>query len=191
MAPIEKNVNVVDESGNGYESTWPKRANGLVKKGRARWLDGQTICLTCPPIDTEDMRMEDSEMKPFEQTGAESGLTLDGLLARMDMIRQEMYSLSDAIKTVDCLPEDCEAGARATAIGCMFEEREKTCQQQFLFLERIYNDHFSAASESEKTARIKMTLEKMNESIAACAGNQEAVKNITAFYGELMKQSSF
>ena len=36
-----------------------------------------------------------------------------------------------------------------------------------------------------------MTLEKMNESIAACAGNQEAVKSVTAFYGELMKQASF
>ena len=31
--PIEKNVIVVDASGNEYEATYPKRAKGLVKKG--------------------------------------------------------------------------------------------------------------------------------------------------------------
>ena len=39
MIPIEKNIIVVDENGTVFESTWLKRANGLVKKGRARWLD--------------------------------------------------------------------------------------------------------------------------------------------------------
>ena len=31
MTPIEKNVIVVDEQGNEYEATYPKRAKGLVK----------------------------------------------------------------------------------------------------------------------------------------------------------------
>ena len=34
-----KNVEVVDEAGNVYEPTWPKRAKGLVKNGRARFVD--------------------------------------------------------------------------------------------------------------------------------------------------------
>lgn len=33
MTPIEKNIHVVDERGNVYEATWPKRARGLVKHG--------------------------------------------------------------------------------------------------------------------------------------------------------------
>jgi hypothetical protein len=45
MTPIEKNIRVIDESGNEYEATYPKRANGLVKKGRARFVDDTTICL--------------------------------------------------------------------------------------------------------------------------------------------------
>ena len=60
MVPITKNILVVDESGKEYTSTYAKRAKGLVKNGRARWLDGNTICLVCPPdtIDLEDQDME-------------------------------------------------------------------------------------------------------------------------------------
>ena len=47
--PIEKNVIVVDEQGNEYEATYPKRAKGLVKNGRARFVDENKICLACPP----------------------------------------------------------------------------------------------------------------------------------------------
>lgn len=47
--PIEKNVIVVDEQGNEYEATYPKRAKGLVKNGRARFIGENKICLACPP----------------------------------------------------------------------------------------------------------------------------------------------
>lgn len=67
MTPIEKNVCVVDEQGNEYEATYPKRAKGLVKNGRARFLDESTICLACPP----DTVMEDIIMKNTKETGAE------------------------------------------------------------------------------------------------------------------------
>lgn len=46
---MEKTVRVVDEQGNLLEATYPKRAKGLVKHGRARFVEEQTICLTCPP----------------------------------------------------------------------------------------------------------------------------------------------
>ena len=48
MTPIEKNVIVVDEQGNILEATYPKRAKGLVKKGRARFISERMICLACP-----------------------------------------------------------------------------------------------------------------------------------------------
>lgn len=71
MTPIEKNVIVVDESGNEYGATWPKRARGLVKSGRARFIDENRICLACPPnINeiTEDIKM--SENKKIEAAEA-------------------------------------------------------------------------------------------------------------------------
>ena len=57
MTPIEKNVIVVDEQGNILEATYPKRAKGLVKKGRARFISESMICLACPPE-----KMEENEM---------------------------------------------------------------------------------------------------------------------------------
>lgn len=60
--PIEKNVRVIDEQGNEYEATYPKRAKGLVKHGRARFLSDDLICLACPPNSTD---LEDSQMKDF------------------------------------------------------------------------------------------------------------------------------
>lgn len=62
MIPIEKNIFVVDEQGNEYEATYPKRAKGLVKNGRARFIDENTICLACPPnIELEDKFMSENK----------------------------------------------------------------------------------------------------------------------------------
>ena len=58
MIPIVKNIIVVDEQGNEYEATYPKRAKGLVKNGRAHFIDENTICLACPP----DTKLEDKNM---------------------------------------------------------------------------------------------------------------------------------
>ena len=48
MIPIAKNVIVTDEAGNFYEPTYPKRAQGLIKNGRARAIGENKICLTNP-----------------------------------------------------------------------------------------------------------------------------------------------
>lgn len=53
-APIEKNIRVVDETGKEYEATYPRRAKGLIKKGRARFTDENTICLARPTDYSED-----------------------------------------------------------------------------------------------------------------------------------------
>ena len=58
----QKTVQVTDEAGNRYEATYPKRAKGLVKHGRARFTDeSQTeIILTCPP--NHNLILEDKTM---------------------------------------------------------------------------------------------------------------------------------
>ena len=54
--PIEKNVIVKDEFGNFLENTYPKRAKGLIKKGRAEKVSEYEIRLArgSAPPDTED-----------------------------------------------------------------------------------------------------------------------------------------
>ena len=42
---MTKNILVTDERGNIVGTTYPKRARGLVKSGRAEFVDGSTICL--------------------------------------------------------------------------------------------------------------------------------------------------
>ena len=56
---MEKTVQVVDEVGNRYEATFPKRAKGLVKNGRARFIGENRICLVRPP----DQNLEERTME--------------------------------------------------------------------------------------------------------------------------------
>jgi len=56
--PITKNIRVIDTADNEYEATYPKRAKGLVKNGRARFIDEHTLCLACPP----NTHLEDKSM---------------------------------------------------------------------------------------------------------------------------------
>ncbi|WP_429149553.1 hypothetical protein [Anaerotaenia torta] len=57
--PIIKNIIVIDEQSTQYNSTYLRRAKGLVKNGRAYWVDDNTICLLCPPLnETEDLLMD-------------------------------------------------------------------------------------------------------------------------------------
>lgn len=62
---MEKTVQVVDEAGIRYEATYLRRAKGLVKHGRARFIDENTICLACPPnkinLNSEDKNMMNIE----------------------------------------------------------------------------------------------------------------------------------
>jgi hypothetical protein len=55
---------VTDNQGNAYEPTYLRRAKGLVKSGRARWVDEEHICLTCPPerFETEDNNMNENQI---------------------------------------------------------------------------------------------------------------------------------
>ncbi len=52
---MTKNITVTDEYNNVIGTTYIKRAKGLVKKGKARWSNTDTICLRA--CETEDITM--------------------------------------------------------------------------------------------------------------------------------------
>jgi len=68
MIPIAKNVEVVDRLGNNYAATYKRRANGLVKLGRAQWSDENKtkICLLAGPALYIE---EDNAMERFDNNG--------------------------------------------------------------------------------------------------------------------------
>lgn len=59
---MTKNVKVVDENGTYVGTTYPKRARGLVKNGRAFFVDDCTICLSAK-TEPPDHKMNESEVK--------------------------------------------------------------------------------------------------------------------------------
>ena len=141
-----------------------------------------------------------AETEVTKQTDSKlGGLTIEGLLDRMDAIRKEMLFMNELLSTMESITNqggEDDAGHIAQATSQAFIARETTCQQQLRFLERIYSDHFSAPSEEEKTARIRMILDKMNDLIPALdysdengGGSVEALKLIKDLYSDLLKQA--
>ena len=92
MTPIEKNIIVVDENGKEYEATYPKRAKGLVKNGKARSIDEHTICLACPP----NTELEDKNM---------SKITLTEAWNRVVATQNQLVSIEKFLFGIECVQE--------------------------------------------------------------------------------------
>ena len=130
--PIEKNVLVVDEQGNEYEATWPKRAKGLVKSGRARFIDENTICLACPP----NLNLEDNTM-------TDNKLTVNYLLEQIEKIANDTEYLYKAIEALSGMqnagvPGDMGVHAKAEALAKVVQCRETTNQQLLSTYTQMY-----------------------------------------------------
>lgn len=134
---MPKNISVVDEQGNIYEATYPKRAKGLIRKGRARFVDETAICLVRPPDKTEGINM-DTEGRPEEdvtKTEASEGCTLKDIafvVQKIDQIMAETDYLRIALERLENLDE-----AQAVAAGNIVESRERTNQSMIKLLEKL------------------------------------------------------
>ena len=137
-----KNIEVVDEAGNVYEPTWPKRAKGLVKNGRARFVEENRICLACPPDRiTEDEHMSNSIFG--EMTVADILTRINNIINQTGYITSAFESL---VKMGDGDSGDCGAPgnimgkAKAEAIANVVQSRENTNQQILRLYEKMYDD---------------------------------------------------
>ena len=186
--PITKNIRVIDAAGNEYEATYPKRAKGLAKNGRARFIDENTLCLACPPNDyLEDKSMNNmldkvledafehgNGPRPAEATTPEPKveMSLEWVMARTDAIINDNAHI-DAIKTLTVLESDGGLGSRAHAICGVVEAHEATNQQTLRFLEKMYDD---LKPQSEKVDRTDVDRAAMlsNIDLTALAENLES-----------------
>ena len=144
MTPIEKNIIVVDEQGNEYEATYPKRAKGLVKNGRARFVDYNKICLACPPKEY----LEDNEMS--ENIKSESIYSIDYIISQIAKIQEQTEYLNKALEQLSQMsdgdsgssgaPGNILGEAKAQAIGDVVRCRETTNQQMLSLYEKMYDD---------------------------------------------------
>ena len=141
----------MDEKGNVYEATYPKRAKGLVKNGRARFVDENTICLACPPseIISEDkiMTNQDINININENAANEvsSRYNLDYALRSIEKIRDDTTYLKDTIEALRLMeksdgPADVAGEAKGRALQKVVESRETTNQALIKFYEKMYDD---------------------------------------------------
>lgn len=144
MAPIEKNVRVFDEQGNEYEATYPKRAKGLVKNGRARFVGENTICLACPP----DKIMEEKTMENTNKNianGVVNGKpTMAYILEQLEMLKENDGFLDKALEKLTNVksggPGDIGAQAQAKALKDAILAHETTRQQLIALYGKMYDD---------------------------------------------------
>ena len=183
MIPIEKNIIVVDEQGNYYEATYPKRAKGLVKNGRARFIDENTICLACPPCDMEDNNMSNNTENMAVETKSAGKLTMDYVLEQIEKIATETEYLHNAIselsKTNSCGPGDVGTQEKAHALGEIVTSREHTNQRLLSLYEKMYDDLKSQSVPTERERIIDTMLESLgNPKVARTT--QDAIVDILA-----------
>ena len=187
MTPIEKNVIVVDEQGNEYEATYPKRAKGLVKNGRARFVGENKICLACPP----DKIMEETEMEDNKLTAKEIFEQLTILQKQLTENSQtSLHRLSDAIESA-CGDEDDERNSEQIAVICdVFNTREVTLLKLLGMYEKMYNDVQN--EENRKADMISRAFEKnmayINDADISSEDKYAALGYVTDKIAELVAQ---
>lgn len=187
MTPIEKNVIVVDEQGNEYEATYPKREKGLVKNGRARFVGENKICLACPP----DKIMEETEMEDNKLTAKEIFEQLTILQKQLTENSQtSLHRLSDAIESA-CGDEGDERNHEQIAVICdVFNTREVTLLKLLGMYEKMYNDVQN--EENRKADMISRAFEKnmayINDADISSEDKYAALGYVTDKIAELVAQ---
>lgn len=148
--PIEKNVIVVDEQGNLYEATYPKRARGLVKNGRARFISENKICLACPPNQyLEETKMEEQKVQTIDtETGEvleKNKMTPEYALEQIELISKNTGYLTEALQVLSQMTPaggagDIAGAEKAQAIGNAVVAREETNRRLIEFYQKLYDE---------------------------------------------------
>ena len=206
---MEKNVAVVDEQGNEYEATYPKRAKGLVKNGRARFIDENTICLACPPnIELGDRKMSDNNMNPVnaanpggngepaevmnavanllnvkaEQQRSDK-LTMGYVLGKIEEISSDRSYITAAISELGKMksggPGDIGTEEQAKAIGDIVKARETTNQRLIALYEKMYDDLKPERTNNEKVAILGTLIETLGDGITPVESKEALIEILT------------
>lgn len=150
---MRKNVAVVDELGHEYEATYPKRAKGLVKSGRARFVDANRICLLRPPqIDLEDESMEQNSTALTAREIFDQIVKLQGDLKNIRETTELIQAIRDTNQSNgnDSVELDTQVVvAKIDALVDVFESREGTYQQMLSVYEKMYDDLTGKSAEQE------------------------------------------
>lgn len=187
---MEKNVIVVDEQGNQYGATYPKRAKGLVKNGRARFVDDShtKICLACPPNENlEDIKMSENIISTAVEAETAKEINAKYFLDQIEKIRQDSKHITDALENLSKVeskgPGDIGAEERAKGIADVVRCRETTNQRLIDFYAKAYSDHLAKSDEKrmEKIERVQNLLLNYLDDSVSTLNDDEAIANVHSY----------
>ncbi len=188
--PIEKNVIVVDSQGNEYEATYPKRAKGLVKSGRARFVGENKICLACPPNDDlEDKKMSENINTVVTET--EKEITASSILKEIANIQKDNSHIFEALNHLEDVksegPGDIGAEEKAKAIADVVKCRETTNQRLIDFYEKAYFDCITKEkiNRQEKIDTIKNLWLTYLDEATTCAFEDDRMEIINQVHSQI------
>ena len=204
---MTKNIAVVDEQGNQYEATYPKRAKGLVKNGRARFIDENTICLACPPnTKLEDRKMSEYTMESANNVPAENGqaeavmenvanllnakekqptdkFTMAYALGKIEEISNDRSHITAAIAELGKMksggPGDIGTEEQAKAIGDVVKARETTNQRLLAFYEKMYDDLKPNKPANDRVAILGTLIGTLGEGITPVESKEALIEILT------------
>ncbi len=151
---MTQNITVIDKNGHTIGSTYPKRALGLVKKDRARWINADTICLCAQDMEEKTMannfyeifdnqisKMQE-QLKDYEP---ETSMSVRiQILKTMEIFRaqEQGTKILDMIKDqLDFLKKDLASTANIdftnTENSMAFVAREETKQRMLNLMEKL------------------------------------------------------
>jgi len=177
MTPIEKNVIVVDEQGNEYEATYPKRAKGLVKNGRARFITQNKICLLCPPeIEMEDNKMS-KNINVNENVEVNSKTATNKSEAQVDTL-VDMFNLGKDMAK-------CEADEKMT-IGYVLGQIEKIQSETQYLQDCIKGLEAMQVTQPQIPGAVDIAGEQKAKSLGQIVVSREATnQKLLAFYEKM------
>ena len=189
---MTKNVIVVDEQGNQYEATYPRRAEGLVKNGRARFVDDThtKICLACPPNENlEDKKMSENiittavENENARENTHENNqeITAKYFLDQIEKIRQDSAHIEEALVLLKDVksegPGDIGAEEKAKGIAAVVKAREETIQKLLDFYLNEYKECL-ANDEARRDKKIQLAQQiwlSYFDHVASMIDNEDSV----------------
>lgn len=192
-----KNITVLSSEGQLIGATYPKRAQGLVKKGRARYLDGDetVIVLASSPIDETASQEDDMNMNSnfnfdefIEKTKAAAHIAGEGIGHVADKAEA---ALEKAFESLKGSLEDIFANTEK-----MKEESEKS-EDEFEALESEVNDALEDLIDSDAEATIEEMLseiededleERMRAKIRSQIEREKAVREREKLYREKISE---
>lgn len=164
----KKTVIVIDNQGNKLESTYPKRAKGLIKNGRARVVDENTICLVDLPkhIILEENKMNNNNINLEENK--EVKIDLAYIMNKIDEITKINLEL---VSNKDLADMSVVPGAK-NPVQCICETNNKMID----FLQDIYKSLQPKESMNEKI--ILELINTLNNAVGDFNADEEVVKHL-------------